>query len=53
MDNKNVLNENELMQVIGGKEEYSIRIPESGPEFWRSWNPSLIIDPDAPIHFPM
>lgn len=52
MKKEYMINENELVQVVGGREEYSIRLPETGPEFWRSWNPSVIIDPNAPIHFP-
>ena len=52
MGNKDILNETELLQVIGGKDEHTIPIPEPGTDFWRNWNPSVFIDPDAPIHFP-
>ena len=52
MGNKDILNETELLQVIGGRDEHTIPIPEPGTDFWRNWNPSVFIDPDAPIHFP-
>ena len=52
MGNKDTLNESELMQVIGGREEYIIPIPKPGTDFWKNWNPSDFIDPNAPIHSP-
>ena len=43
MENKNVLNDIELRQVNGGRDEYTIPIPKPG-EFWHSWNPTSIVN---------
>ena len=34
------LNEEELAQVAGGNEEFTI-LPNDQAEFWRSWNPGF------------
>lgn len=60
MGNKNVLNDKNLEQVNGGfippyppsrfgggKEEYTIPIPEGGDNMWHSWNPAIDIIRDA------
>lgn len=48
MGDKKTLNENDIMQVNGGREEHSIPIPEPGTDFWRNWNPGYnsFIDSD-------
>lgn len=52
MGDKVILNENDIKSVNGGREEHSIPIPEPGTDFWKNWNPSGFIDPNAPIHSP-
>lgn len=34
------LNEDELEQVVSGRDEHTIPLPEPG-EFWESWNPAM------------
>ena len=36
------LNEDELEQVVSGRDEHTIPLPQSD-EFWESWNPGMDI----------
>lgn len=41
------LSEDELVQVVGGRGEHSIRIPDSS-DFWWSWNPNFLLNSARP-----
>ena len=41
------LSEDELVQIVGGRGEQSIRIPDSS-DFWWSWNPNFLLNSARP-----